>query len=110
LIPALSGALMAAGLLAVWVGRRPADIPDPTARPTRWRARPLARGTVATLVGGVGAGVVVWMVTGWLLAIVLVPVAGVGVPTLLRAPESAARIARLEALEEWTRALAGVLT
>lgn len=110
LIPAVAGALMAAGLVAVWVGWRAAAIPDPAARPVRRRVRPVARGTVAPLAAGAAVGVLVWMVTGWILAVALVPLAVVGVPTLVRAPESAARITRLEAMEEWTRALAGVLT
>jgi Flp pilus assembly protein TadB len=59
---------------------------------------------------GVGLGVVGWLVTGWVLAVVLAPVAVIGLPVLLSAPPSASQIVRLEAMEEWTRALAGVLT
>ncbi|MGD9961794.1 type II secretion system F family protein [Nocardioides sp.] len=59
---------------------------------------------------GLGAGVVAWLVTGWVLALVVVPTACVGLPTLLSSSSAAVRIERLEAMEEWTRSLAGVLT
>jgi Flp pilus assembly protein TadB len=62
------------------------------------------------LLGGLGAGGVAWLVTGWALAVVAVPVAAVGLPLLLSAGSAASRIQRLEAMEEWTRSLAGVLT
>ena len=35
------------------------------------------------LLGGLAGGVVAWLVTGWLLALVAVPVAAVGLPMLL---------------------------
>jgi Flp pilus assembly protein TadB len=57
-----------------------------------------------------GLGVVGWLATGWALALILAPVAVVGLPALLAAPPAATQIARLEAMEEWTRSLAGVLT
>ncbi len=50
------------------------------------------------------------LATGWVIAVVLVPAAVVGVPMLLSAPEEAQRTTRLEALEEWTRSLSGVLS
>jgi Flp pilus assembly protein TadB len=59
---------------------------------------------------GVGLGMVGWLVTGWTLALLIVPVAVIGLPILLSAPPAAVRIRRLEAMEEWTRSLAGVLT
>ena len=48
--------------------------------------------------------------TGWVLSLAIAPVAVIGLPMLLAAPPAAAQIARLEAMEEWTRALSGVLT
>ena len=59
---------------------------------------------------GIGLGVVGWLVTGWGLALLIGPVAVIGLPMLLSAPPSATQIVRLEAMEEWTRSLAGVLT
>ena len=46
-------------------------------------------------------------ITGWVLALLVVPAAAFGLPWLLSAPRP--DIAQLEALQEWTRALAGVL-
>ena len=124
LIPALAGALLVTGLLGVFAGARPR--PDHGAAPTRhgrppWMARTrlttvqgrLSRITprmrVAAVAGVlVGAGVAV--VTGWVVALAVVPAAVLGLPVLLSPPPSAARIGRLEALEEWARSLAGVLT
>lgn len=115
LIPALAGALVIAGLIGVILGvrRTPASAPAPRRRSQSSLSARFAgmtkRSKVLLGVGLVlGAGI--YLVTGWLIAIALVPIAVVGLPTLLSAPPSAARIDRLEGLEEWTRALAGVLT
>jgi Flp pilus assembly protein TadB len=59
---------------------------------------------------GFGLGVLCWVITGWVLALVIAPVAVVGLPTLLSAPPATTQINRLEAMEEWTRSLSGVLT
>jgi hypothetical protein len=104
-------------------GRRRPDRPDPRAAttppppPTPHRARPgLARiaavtpRTRALLLAGLTAGVVVAVLTGWWVAALVLPAAAAGLPVLLSAPPSTARIDRLEAMEEWTRALSGVLT
>ena len=48
--------------------------------------------------------------TGWFVAVLVVPAAAAGLPVLLSAPPSSAKIDRLEAMEEWTRSLSGVLT
>jgi Flp pilus assembly protein TadB len=112
LIPAAGGALLVAGILGLVAGLRPVEVP--TAAPPRSdlvrRLGHLQRRTRLLLVGGLGAGLTAFLVTGWALALVAVPVATVGLPLLLAAPPAAERIKRLEAMEEWTRALAGVLT
>jgi Flp pilus assembly protein TadB len=72
--------------------------------------RRLSRRTGWLLGVGFVLGIAVAVTTGWVIAIVLLPAALAGLPALLTAPEPAARIDRLEAMEEWTRALAGVLT
>jgi tight adherence protein B len=57
-----------------------------------------------------GVGVLLALLTGWLAAVVILPAAALGLPYLLSAPPPAeARIRRVEAMEEWTRSLAGVL-
>jgi Flp pilus assembly protein TadB len=55
-------------------------------------------------------GVLVWVLTGWVVAAVILPAGAAVVPSLLRVPDAKRAIKRLEAMEEWTRNLAGVLT
>ena len=115
LIPALGGALVVAGIIGVILGVRRTPVAPPAPRrrnqsrlSSRWAG--MERRTKILALAGLIAGALIYLFTGWLIAVVLVPLAAVGLPTLLSAPPSAARIDRLEALEEWTRALAGVLT
>jgi Flp pilus assembly protein TadB len=111
LVPALAGALIVAGVIGLILGLRPAPVREK--RPATRRMRRLGeldRTTRMLLLGGVAGGVVAWLVTGWVLAVVAVPVAAVGLPMLLSSGSAASRIARLEAMEEWTRSLSGVLT
>lgn len=109
LIPGVAGALLVAGVIGVSVGLRPAPGAPPA--PTRPRPRvAVSRRQRLLLLTGVGVGIVGWVITGWALALVLAPVAIIGLPVLLSPPPSATRIVRLEAMEEWTRSLAGVLT
>ncbi|MGD9962264.1 type II secretion system F family protein [Nocardioides sp.] len=108
LVPALAGALIVGGLIALVVGLRPSPVVERPSRPRK--VRTLTKQTRMLLVGGVAAGVVAFLATGWVLALVVVPVAFVGLPVLLSSSSAAQRIARLEAMEEWTRSLSGVLT
>lgn len=115
LIPGVAGALVVAGILGLIAGLRPVplEVPGPRRRShRRWVRR--WRATSATmrvlLVISVVAGVVIAVTTGWLIAVVVLPGAVVGLPLLLSTPPAATRIDKLDALEEWTRALAGVLT
>ncbi|MGF1660999.1 MAG: type II secretion system F family protein [Kineosporiaceae bacterium] len=111
---ALAALLVLSGVWAAVTGVQRRAAPPP-----RYRRR----GALSQLVGrrlsrrtrwllGVGsvAGIAVAVTTGWVIAVVVLPAALAGLPILLTAPEPAARIDRLEAMEEWTRALAGVLT
>lgn len=119
-VAALAGALVAGGVVLMVAGliRRP--VPDgATGAASRRRGVPgsggrrsrLRPGRRTTLLAGAGlaAGVLLAVTTGWVIAVVLLPLATAGLPLLL-APPSTAHIARLEAMEEWTRSLAGVLT
>ena len=108
LVPALAGGLVVAGVIGLVVGLRPSPVVQ---RPSRPRTvRRLSKQTRILIVAGCAAGVVAYFITGWVLALVLVPVAFVGLPVLLSSSSAAARIERLEAMEEWTRSLSGVLT
>ncbi|MEU2200606.1 type II secretion system F family protein [Isoptericola sp. NPDC019482] len=86
----------------------------PTRRPARpgswrgWLSRTSPR-TRVLLATGLLTGIVCWQVTGWVLAVPAVPLAIVGLPWLLSAGNAKVTIGRLEALEEWTRSLAGVV-
>lgn len=109
ILPALAGGLVALGLLGIIVGLRPAVVPprEPTRPPRR---RGPTRRTRLLLVAGAALGLVGWLITGWVLVLVIAPIAVIGLPILLSAPPAATQIARLEAMEEWTRSLSGVLT
>jgi len=61
---------------------------------------------VVALIGGV----LIWLMSGWALAVVLLPLVVVGVPALLRPPRSGTDVGRLTAIEQWTRGMSGVLT
>lgn len=108
LVPAIAGALVVGGLLALGLGLRPSPVIE---RPSRPRRLPkLSTQARRLLLAGVAVGVVAFLITGWVLALLVVPIAFVGLPVLLSSSSAAQRIARLEAMEEWTRSLSGVLT
>jgi Flp pilus assembly protein TadB len=108
LVPALAGALVVGGLIALVVGLRPSPVVERPSRPRKFLK--LTKQTRMLLLGGFAAGVVAFLVTGWVLALVVVPVAFIGLPVLLSSSSATQRIERLEAMEEWTRSLSGVLT
>lgn len=111
---ALCGLLVTLGLLTAYVGAQPVSETAPrpsSALLTRAKGAGLrlTRRERATLVVAALAGLVVAILTGWLTALLALPVASVMIPRLLRQKGDTAKIERLEALEEWTRALSGVL-
>ncbi|GAA2028587.1 hypothetical protein GCM10009740_17760 [Terrabacter terrae] len=119
LIPAVAGALVVAGLLGLVLGlrRRPVASNTPRRRAlpgspgSRWsRSAGASRRTQRLLLAGVAIGVLVATLTGWVVALLIVPATLAGLPYLLSSPESAHQIERLEAMEEWTRSLSGILT
>ena len=114
LLAALSGALVAAGLLGVVASLRPRPVAPPTnprrTAALRRRVRKIPTRTRVLALVGFGAGALVAVLSGWLVAVVAIPLAVVGLPSLLRSPAETAQIERLEAMAEWTRNLAGVLT
>jgi tight adherence protein B len=114
LIPALAGGLLVAGLIGIIAGlRRTTQRPPapPRSRLTvTGRVRSVDRRTRLLLLVGLVVGVLVALLSGWLVAVLVVPAAVAGLPILLSAPPATAQIERLEAMEEWTRSLSGVLT
>jgi Flp pilus assembly protein TadB len=111
LVPALAGALVVGGLIGMVAGLRRTAAPERVRVGSAYLSRTpsMSHRTRGLLITGLAMGVIAWLVTGWVLALVVAPVAAVGLPMLLSAPPAAARIERLEAMEEWTRSLAGVL-
>jgi len=112
LLPAVFGALIIVGLIGAAVALRPhtpQPRPEPTPSPLGSRLANLSPRTRTTLIASIPAGLLAALLTGWVAAIVVLPAAALGLPYLLTAPATAERIRRVEAMEEWTRSLAGVL-
>ncbi|WP_353952487.1 type II secretion system F family protein [Knoellia sp. S7-12] len=112
-LPALAGALIVAGIIGMAVGLHP--VPPRAAAPTTpmpgvKRVTSMSRRTRMLLLAGTATGLLVAGATGWVVAVLVVPAAAAGLPVLLSAPPASAKIDRLEAMEEWTRSLSGVLT
>lgn len=95
-------------LIAAGARRTPAGPSRPATAP--WKRLRARRGDAGTLaLAGLVGGLLVFAVSGWFIAVPLGPLAAVGVPYLLP-PTRGAGIDRLDAMAEWTRSLAGVLT
>lgn len=105
LIAAISGALIAAGITAaIWAFQ-----PHPEPAPAKHRrTRRINPGTRTILIAGIAVGVLVAAVSGWLVAIVLIPATLVTARRVIRR-RAKPRIARLDALAEFARGIAGVL-
>jgi Flp pilus assembly protein TadB len=55
------------------------------------------------------AGLVAWLATGWVAAVVVLPAASIVLPRLLSPAPSGTDVAQLAALAQWVRGLAGLL-
>jgi Flp pilus assembly protein TadB len=113
-LAAVAGAMIAGGILGIITGLRPAPIAETkraARRPAIWRRRwatisPARRwATIAAL----ATGLVLAGLTGWVIAIVILPVAVLGMPVLLASPADTGPIGKLDGIAEWTRNLSGVL-
>jgi Flp pilus assembly protein TadB len=116
LLAAAGAVLIGTGLMIIASAlRAPAGVTTPPRFRTMHR-RIRAAATLGQRSGRVGvavaalAGVLVWVLSGWAVAAVILPAAAGVVPALLWVPDAKRTIKRLEAMEEWTRNLAGVLT
>jgi len=112
LVPAIVGVLAVGGVMGLVAGLR--RVPIATGAPARLgvlsRLVRVPRRILISGVVGVAGGVAVALLSGWVIAIVVFPLAAVGLPMLLGASDEAHTIERLEGLAEWTRNLSGVIT
>jgi tight adherence protein B len=112
LVPAIVGVLTVGGLMGLVAGLR--RVPIATGAPARLgvlsRLVRVPRRILISGVVGVAGGVLVALLSGWVIAIVVFPLAAVGLPMILGASDEAHTIERLEGLAEWTRNLSGVIT
>ncbi len=121
-LAALTGLLLVGGVVAVLVGARPVpearpstvSSPAPPSLGARWarltRRPPGSRGRRRDLWLGVAlaGGVLAAALSGWFVAVLLVPLLVVGLPAILTTP--AQREAELlEALDRWVRSLVATL-
>lgn len=108
-IAVVAAALVGVGIVVAVLGFMP--VAESTSKPqrTNGHAQKISRATRIKL--GIGAllGLAAGLVTGWVILILLVPAAIVGLPYLLGAGSDLSGIKKLDALEEWTRSLSGVL-
>lgn len=113
LLSMLAGAMIAAGLVLGYAGmqRRPARPPRPRRRRRWWfwvgRMPTWQRWT---LLASAGAGLLLVVFGAPVVVGLLLPLAVLGLPVLLVTSAGGARIARLDAISEWTRNLASVIT
>lgn len=110
---AVFGTLVVAGLIGAVFALHPRPVRESVVRRPPALSRRLAATSGRTqlvLAVSVGGGLLLALLTGWVAAVVILPAAALGLPYLLAAPPTAATIRRLEAMEEWTRNLAGVLS
>ncbi len=112
LVPALVSVLGVGGVMGLVAGLRRVPVPTGAPKTPRLLAR-LAIVPRRVLISGLlaaVAGVLVALLSGWVIAIVFFPLAAIGLPVLLGVSDESHTIERLEGLAEWTRNLAGVIT
>jgi hypothetical protein len=105
----LSGAAAAAGLLMILAGLRPVEIRAGRVRGRLDQLRVRWTGRGRRLLAAAGVGLLVGVVTGWPVAALAAAAAVACPPRLLSGAATARQLARLEALEAWTRRLADIL-
>lgn len=110
---AMCGLLIAVGLVTVYIGTTPHTARPTTDRPLSDRVRAgvpeLTRTQTVSVAAAALVGLVVAITTGWIVALFALPVAALLLPAVLLQPGSNHSIERLVALENWVRALSGVL-
>jgi Flp pilus assembly protein TadB len=110
LLAALGGALAAAGIVVTAAGLAGWPAPAPAAPPPRWRQQLRRwRITPRAAAAALAAGLATFAMTGWPVAGLAAVPAVITVPRIVSRKPSRARIAKLEAVESWSRRLADLL-
>jgi tight adherence protein B len=113
LIPAVGGAVFIAGIIGLMAGPPSHQPSTPTRQRAGWLSGRLGRMSRKTRLRAVAAltvGLIIAVLTGFVLAVVVLPAAAVGLPILLSPATGGSTPERLQALEEWSRGLSGRLT
>ena len=108
-IAVISAVLIGVGIVTAVMGFMPAAIPVSRPRHTNGNRPKITRATWIKIGVGSVIGLVAALLTGWVVLVAMVPAAIVGVPYLLGSGSDVAGIKQLDAFEEWTRSLSGVL-
>lgn len=115
-IAAFITAALGAGLLLLYMAFQPKPVKDPT-RPTSIFSRRTNRllgswGTKKWMIFAISivGGFVAWYITGWIVCLIIVPLAAFGLPALVGKSTATADIKKLEALAAWTHSLSGLIT
>jgi Flp pilus assembly protein TadB len=107
-LAACGGGLIAAGIV-LFIRELTRRAPPPGTPPSRV-PRSLSRATVVRLLIALTAFLIVLLVTGWPVAALAAALAVIFLPKLASGREARRRTATLEALEQWARRLADMLT
>lgn len=87
---------------------------DWTSRPQTVRPRReisfLSRQQQIWALVGLGVGILLFAFTGWVVMLLVAPITGAYLPSLLGKGDAPQKIERLESLETWTRSLSGLTT
>lgn len=103
------GVLFALGITMVIAGWRGVELNRRPRRVLSGRSVPITRTDIRNAGIGLVGGLILLAAGGWFVALIVGPVLAVLGPKLLRKPAMASAD-ELEALEEWTRSLTGVLS
>lgn len=101
-------ALVLSGVFLVVLGFSPGDAPTSAPKGRgRWNYS-IEKPVLAKILIGAGIGLVGAIITGWVILVAIVPVAVIVLPYLFGAGDQS-EVKKLDAIDEWTRTLAGVL-
>lgn len=106
LIAACAVLIFVAGIFLIWKSFQPRDLTKPR---RNWHRPALKSRTRNLALIGLLLGIVAWILTGYVITIILFPVLLAVGPGLFSASAAQNEIERLTAMEEWMRNLAGIM-